>query len=170
MADLAAGQVLTAATFNMKVRKCIARAARTTASTAASAATGVLRLDDKPILAGHTYRITWKAQLAGTVLGDVLRGEIKYTTDASTPTTTSTGLPGSYADIVNAVGSSTVGHGLTITTDYTPVTDETLSVLLITERISGTGNVNMQATGGLIVTQMYIDDMGDDPGNTGTDI
>lgn len=168
MADATAGQILTARTFNMKVRKCIARARRTTTSSTSSSSTpvAVLRLDDIPILAGHTYRITWIAKANTTVAGDVTRGIMHFTTDGTVPTSANAQVLGSTASTTEAGTGST----LVCVTDYTPSVDQTYSVLLSIFRNSGTGAVSFASNATTILTQIYIDDMGDDPGNTGTDL
>ena len=168
MSQLTAGQTLTASLLNSKFQKCIARARRTTNSSASTSTTsvGVLRLDDKPIKALRTYRITWKANFDVATQTDTLRGLIRYTTDGSTPTTSSTILPGSGGE--TSFTSNATASGVTIVTDYTPVADEILSTLLCIQHNVGTGNGIMQADGTTFTVDVYIDDMGDDPGNTGT--
>lgn len=168
MASIAAGQTLTAGLLNEKFRKCIARARRTTnsSSTTSTTSVGVLRLDDKPVKANVTYRITWKFTADTTTTTDTVRGLIRYTTDGSTPTTASALLVGSGGEGVFVNASS--GDTITVVTDYTPVTDELLSLLLCIQHTIGTSAIVAQADGGIFITQMYIDNMGDDPGNTGT--
>jgi hypothetical protein len=167
MADMTAGQILTAGTFNSKTRKCIARARRTTNSgTSAGAATAVLRLDDKPMVGGRTYRITWIAKANSTTANDTIRGQLYHTTNGSTPTTASTNTPGGAAETSNAGNGGT----LVCVTDYTPAVDETFSVLLAVLRTGGAGNASFTSNGSTLLTEIYIDDMGDDPGDTGTDL
>lgn len=170
MAALTAGQVLTAGLLNRKLRKNVARGRRTTSSTATTSTTyvSVLRLDDIPLTAGITYRITWKAHFSIATATDVLAGLLFYTVDGSTPTTSSTAVPGSAGEVDFA--STSQQPVCTVVTSYTPVTDETLSVLLGVKHIVGTSSGTMTANGFGTTTEMYIDDMGDDPGDTGTDL
>ncbi len=170
MAQLTAGQTLTASLLNQKLRKCVARARRTTNSTSTTSTTsvGVLRLDDIPLKAGVTYRITYKLTGDTVTSTDTLRGLIRYTTDTTTPTTSSTLLVGTGGECVFTSGSS--GSTLVVTTDYVPVTDEYLSLLLCIQHTLGTSAIIAQADGGIFLTEMYVDDMGDDPGNTGTSV
>jgi hypothetical protein len=168
MAQIVAGQTLTASLLNRKLNRCIARGRRTTnsSSTTSTTSVGVLRLDDKPIRAGVTYRITHKVTGDTTTSTDTLRSLVRYTVDGSTPTTSSTLLPGSGGETSFTSGSS--GSTLIVVTDYVPVVDETLSLLLCIQHTLGTSAIIAQADGGIFLTEMYIDDMGDDPGNTGT--
>lgn len=168
MAQIVAGQTLTASLLNQKVRKCVARARRTTNSSATTSTTsvGVLRLDDIPVRAGVTYRVTYKLTGDTVTATDTLRALIRYTTDTTTPTTSSTLLLGTGGETSFSSGSS--GSTLVVTTDYVPVADESLSLLLCIQHTLGTSAIIAQADGGIFLTEMYVDDMGDDPGNTGT--
>ncbi len=170
MAQITAGQTLTASLLNSKFRKRVARARRTSNSSATTSTTsvGVLRLDDVPVKAGVNYAITYKLTGDTTTATDTLRTLIRRTTDGSTPTTSSTLLTGSGGETSFSSGSS--GSTLTVTTDYTPVTDELLSLLLCIQHNLGTSSMIAQADGGIFLTEMYVDDMGDDPGNTGTSV
>lgn len=169
MTDLAAGQVLTATTFNNKVRRRIARARRTTTSSSSSGSlVAVLRLDDKPVLAGINYEITASVHADGDTADLCFRTEIRYTTDGSTPTTASPVLPGSGTD--ESQRNASFGTSQYICTDYTPAGDESLSLLLCIIRLTAAGAVGLQADGTTYLTMMYLDSMGDDPGDTGTDL
>lgn len=170
MAQITAGQTLTASLLNAKFQRCVARARRTSNSSATTSTTsvGVLRLDDIPIKASVNYRITHKVTGDTTTSTDTLRTLLRYTTDGSTPTTSSTLLVGTGGETSFTSGSS--GSTLIVVTDYTPVTDELLSVLLCIQHNLGTSSMIAQADGGIFLTEMYIDNMGDDPGNTGTNV
>ncbi len=170
MVDVAAGQTLSAALFNDKTRKLLARARRTTNSTATTSTTevGVLRLDDIPLRQGRNYEIRWVANFDVNTAADALRGLLRYTTDGSTPSTSSTILPGSGGESVSAnIG---VAEHMDVTTDYTPAADEIFSCLLTVRHAVGTSSSVMQADSNTFHTQIYITDNGDDPGDTGTDI
>lgn len=168
MAQIMAGQTLTASLLNTKFRKRVARARRTTnsSSTTSTTSVGVLRLDDIPVRASVNYAITYKLTGDTTTSTDTLRALIRYTTTGSTPTTASTLLIGSGGETCFTSGSS--GATLTVVTDYTPLTDELLSLLLCIQHTLGTSAIIAQADGGIFLTEMYVDEMGDDPGNTGT--
>lgn len=171
MADVQAGQVLTAATFNRKVRKRIARGRRVTDSTSTNSTTevSVLRMDDIPLKAGENYSIkyqgTWDTT---TATAEGMRAVIRYTIDGSTPTTSSTVLPGSGAEVkLTDAGVFTTFHS---ETDYTPSTDETFSCLVTIRHVTGTVATILEADASVFHTQIWIDCMGDDPGDTGTDL
>lgn len=168
--ELVAGQVLTATLLNARLRKRIARARRTSNSSGSTSTTAVavMRLDDKPLIAGHNYKITWKGNFDTTTTTDTMRGYIRYTTDGSTPTTSSAILPGSGGEVVFVNASSAAI--CTVETDYTPVLNEILSLLLCIQHNIGTSSCILQADGSTFTTDMYIDDMGEDPGNTGTNL
>lgn len=170
MTELAAGQVLTASTLNMKLRKRIARARRTTNSTSSGTTTevGVLRIDDVPILAGHNYRIGYMCHMDVLTVTDTMRGLLRFTTDGSTPTTASGALAGSGSE--GMVASNSTVETIFVETDYTPVADEILSLLLTIRHVVGVGAIILQADASVFHTQIYVDDVGDDPGDTGVDI
>jgi chitobiase/beta-hexosaminidase-like protein len=147
----------------------IARGRRTSNSTASASEQGVLRLDDIPITNGRLYQIyTSGLMLDSTVANDESRARIRYTTDGSTPTTSSTILPGSQADYRQA--DAGIPEHVHIRTTYAPSSDQTLSLLLTTSRIAGTGNISIGADGTSNVCDLYVMDCGEDPGDTGVDI
>lgn len=172
MADLSAGTLLTASIFNMKVRKRIARARRVTNSSSSTSTTevGVLRLDDIPLLAGHNYKITYQVHMdtATSAANNTARELLRYTTDGSTPTTSSGILPGSGSEAT--FGNIANVESIHVETDYSPVADELLSLLLTIRHVAGTDAVIAQADGSVFHTQVYVDDMGDDPGEIGVDV
>ena len=171
MVDVQAGQVLSAALFNDKTRKRVARARRTTDSTSTNSTTevGVLRLDDIPLKQGRNYSIKWQATWdTTTATAEGMRALLRYTVDGSTPTTASTVLAGSGGEfkITDAAVFTTVD----CETDYTPAADELFSCLLTIRHVTGTVATILEADTSVFHTQIWIDDVGDDPGDTGTDI
>lgn len=170
MAAFTAGQVLTASLLNKRTRKNIARARRTTSSTATTSTTyvSVLRLDDIPLEGGKHYRITYHVHFSTSTVTDTLGALLFHTTDGSTPTTSSATLPGSSGDV--DFGSTAELPHITNMTDYNPASDETLSLLLGVHHVTGTSSSNLSANGVGTITTIYIDDMGDDPGDTGVDL
>ena len=143
-----------------------ARGNRTTSSTTTTTEVGVLRLDDIPTYAGRTYKI-WTTPLAldTTVANDVAAASVRYTTDGSTPTTSSTQLASSQSALTNATSANTAP----ISVDYSPSADGLLSVLLTVSRVSGTGNISILATS-TVPINLVVEDIGMDPGDSGTDI
>jgi hypothetical protein len=143
-----------------------ARGNRTTSSTTTTTEVGVLRLDDIPIYAGRTYRIwTSPLRLDTSVANDVARANIRYTTDGSTPTTSSTVMTNAQALLANIAD----GDSVDICIDYSPSADELLSLLLCVARQSGTGNISIIAASTTPIN-MVVEDIGLDPTDTGTDI
>jgi hypothetical protein len=164
---ISAGETISAAEYGEHPR-IIARGRRTSNTGAVSAVTGVLRLDDIPLAAGRSYRImTNGVPIDGTVTTDMFRMEIRYTADGSTPTAASTTLPGAWAR--GNIGNTTDGPIANITADYAPAGAETLSLILCIARSQGTGTMQVLADPSFPV-DMWVEDMGEDPGDTGTDI
>jgi hypothetical protein len=146
----------------------VARGRRETSSPTTTGELGVLRLDDIPILAGHIYEIsTSTLTMIGSVAGSECGCKLRYTTDGSTPTTASAQLPGStIRQTIPASGVVALGS---IVTRYTPVVDETLSVLLTVVHVSGAGNNNLSGSA-TDVMDLVVTVLGVDPGDTGVDI
>ncbi len=167
------GQKLTAADLNNLLNKnsplplgIIARGNRTTSSTTTTTEQGVLRLDDIPVYAGRTYKIwTTPLQLDTTVANDVVRANIRYTEDGSTPGTSSTVLQWCQSRADDATNPNTVE----ITQDYSPAADALLSLILTVARTSGTGNVSILAAATSPIC-LVVEDLGLDSTDTGTDL
>ncbi len=148
----------------------IARGRRSTNSSASTSTTlvPVLRLDDIPITAGRLYRIsTAPLGMDSTVAADTIRAAITYTTDASTPTISSTILPGGLVQTGQA--SAANGEYPVINTTYAPAGDETLSLLLSVARQAGAGSVLLLGDT-INIIEVLVEDIGVDPGDTGTDL
>lgn len=143
-----------------------ARGNRTTSSTTTTTEVGVLRLDDIPLYMGRTYKIwTTPLRLDTSVANDIARALIRYTTDGSTPTTSSTTLHIAQSILPDA----TNGQNVDIMCDYSPTTDELFSCLLTVARQSGTGNISIIGASTSPIN-VVIEDIGLDPTDTGTDI
>lgn len=164
-----AGQRLTADALNKAIQKILARGPRTTAGTATTTtAQGFVRLDDKAILAGHRIRVfATGLHPQSTVAADAIQVDFYYTTDGSTPTTSSAILDGS--EFFCRPTSANSAETNTIAAGYTPVSDETLSVLVAYKRIAGSGNVNLFGSADAQF-ELIIEDLGTDPGATGTNL
>lgn len=147
-------------------KKLIARGNRLTNSTGTTTEVGVLRLDDIPIIGGRIYQISTSTLLLATnTANDFVNAKIRYTTDGSTPTTSSSLLTQTGGRIeATSSGDFAYLSGL-----YAPASDETLSVLLTVARGSGAGTVAINY-GSSVPIELYIVDLGVDPGDTGTDI
>lgn len=143
----------------------IARADRQTNSTTTTTEVGVLRLDDVPIYLGRSYRISWVTLGDSSVANDVIQANARYTTDGSTPTTSSTIMKLTTDLQVNASTAIPLSDSVI----YTPSADQTLSVLLSAQRTAGSGNVGLIAAA-TYPTQLVIEDVGLDVTDTGVDV
>jgi hypothetical protein len=169
---LAAGEIVTADQYNRDTEKIVNRARRVTTSgnaTTTGVATAVLRLDDTTIAGGYLYGIrTSSLALQASAVGTYCRAQIHYTTDGSTPTTSSSVLPGAVTQTISAVVSQSINSpilGL-----YSPGSDEVLSLLLSIVRTGGTaGNVTIFADATNTI-DMWIENLGLDPGDSGVDL
>lgn len=146
----------------------LARGRRTTSSSTTTTTVGVLRIDDVPIAGGYLVMLsTSPLGTVSSVANDAVRAELRYTTDGSTPTTSSPLVPGAtYQEISSASG---IKQG-PIIGFYTPTSDETLSVLLTVTRVGGTGNVSIYADGANVTMDVWIESRGIDTGDVGVDI
>lgn len=146
--------------------RCIGRGRRLSNSSTTTTEIGVLEVDDIPIKAGRLYRIESSSVLLVTsVANDTAVARIRITTDGSTPTTSSTLLTQS-AERIEVTANGGYAH---VVGTYAPAVDETLSVLLSVARASGTGNISMNFSS-LVPIEVWVMDMGEDPGDTGVDI
>jgi hypothetical protein len=139
---------------------------RQTSSSTTTTEVGVLRLDDCPVLAGRFYRINaGTLLLTATVANDVTRASLRITTDGSTPTTASTLI----ALAQDRVDNTSFPPTQALSVIFAPGSDQTLSVLLTAARVAGTGSSGI---GGASTNpiELYIEDLGTSPGDTGTDI
>lgn len=156
------GQRVSAATLEQETQEIIAWGRRTSASsTTTITVIGVLRLDDIPITSGRFYVVQASCHPTSSVTTDNIRVDLRYTTTGATPTTSSSVLPGGQL--------YTTPAQKTLAVPYVPSSDETLSVLLCVVRDTGTGNASLYADGTRI-TDLTIHDLGESPGDTGTDI
>lgn len=159
--DLPAGQLITA------TEKILKRGRRTTSSTTTTTSVGVLRLDDLPIDAGYSCLITATVHPSSTVANDRVLTTIRHTTDGSTPSTSSPILPGGYALASITATNATITKA--ILTEYEPAADETLSLLVCVERVSGSGSVSLGASSTQI-TEIRVYNSGPAVGDSGVDI
>jgi hypothetical protein len=170
MAEWAAGNRPTAEKFNRRGIK--ARGRRTTSTgTTTTTVLGVLRLDDIPILTGYCYRVKATGLFGvSSVTNDRIRCDLRYTTNAATPSISSPILPGGQCyQWVQIFGGSTGETAGPCETVYEPAADETLSVLLTVVRSAGTGNVSLFADADHCI-QLFIEAIGIAVTDTGTDI
>jgi hypothetical protein len=164
-----AGEVVTADKLNRATEKIIARGRRTTTSSnSTGTAVAILRLDDIAIRGGYLYAIRTNAlALSTSVANNTIRAQIHYTTDGSTPTTSSSILPGGVTQQVPE--STTQSDNSSIMALYAPGSDETLSLLLSVNRSTGSGNGFIFADS-TNVMDMWVEQIGLDPGDSGVDL
>ena len=145
----------------------VARAQRTTSKTGVSTVVGVLRIDDIPVYAGYAYRISTSTLVLSGPTNHSAVATLRITTDGSTP---GTGSP-AISDLNGNMTSSFVPiAGGTIIAEYYPGgSDATLSVLLTFERTGGGSPVDLLSAATRPIC-IYIDNMGKDTGDVGTDI
>lgn len=145
----------------------LARGQRTTDATT-TAINGVVRLDDIPLRAGRTYRIsTSPLHLSSTVANDHGEVLVVHTTDGSIPTTASAILPGARAQA--HITNTGFGETISMMVTYTPAGDETLSLLLCLQRADGSGTITLTGTNDFQI-ELMVEEVGDDVGDTGIDI
>lgn len=162
------GQTALAADANIAVAKGVSHAERLTDSTAASAAQGVLRIDDYPMRTGYRYRVyTSSLLLTSSIAADVCTARLSFTIDGSTPVTGSTLFAMHNSPAIPATAN---GVGCMLCRTYVPATDLMFSVLLWTQRLSGTGNARLLTASNVIPISIDIDDLGPDTGNVGTSL
>jgi hypothetical protein len=143
-------------------RGIVARGNRTTNSTGTTTETGVLKLAVS-VVAGRAYNVLVNpGAYTSTVANDVIGGRLRYTTDGSAPTTSSTIL---------AQGSSmepaTVQQASPIFAKYLPATSHTFTVTLFVARTGGTGTVSLTANPDI---DILIEDVGLAVSDTGVDL
>ncbi|MGI5245410.1 hypothetical protein [Dactylosporangium sp. CA-139066] len=146
-------------------RGILARRARTTASTGTTSEQGVIRLAAS-VVSGRAYRI-WTSPLVylSNTANDVVAGRLRYTTDGSNPTTSSTILTQG-----SAIEPASISEASAIAVPYYPATSHTLTVMLSCVRIGGTGTVSLNVGTANPTIDLVIEDMGLAVANSGTDL
>ena len=147
----------------------VARARRTTNGTSTTATTqgtsqGVLRLDDIPLISGRLYRVFCRGGVFASAYGRY-SSSLQYTTDGSTPTNASASLQQAGGELANPGFVELY----TMTVHYTPASNETFSVLLTYWRTNGTATLTHYGAADW-PTEIVIEQLGVDPGATGTSI
>ncbi|MCW2904700.1 MAG: hypothetical protein JWO67_6965 [Streptosporangiaceae bacterium] len=132
-----------------------------TAATTAATAQPVL-VASAPVRNGHVYVISARYAIRNTV-ASTAEAWLRYTTDGSTPTTSSAALD--TADHQIPAGSIPASGGMDAT--YEPTADGTVSVGLSYFAAVGGGTQTMIGGAGRPI-ELWITDMGPDPGAAGT--
>lgn len=167
---LLAGQVPTAAEWNLELKPgtVIARASRSTASTAASAAQGVLRLDSVALISGRRYHIRTSALTITSSVATTDRGTARLSMDTTGVAATTASTAYSIANSPN-IDNTTDGCDTKCEFFYTPGSNQTVSVILWTQRLAGTGNIRLILLGNQTI-DIEVVDCGVDIGDTGVDL
>lgn len=166
---LLAGQVPTAAEWALELKpgQVIARASRPTASTAASAAQGVLRLDNVSLISGRRYQIrTSQFTVVSSFAND--RGTVRLSMDTTGAAATTASTAYSIANSP-AIDNTTDGCDSRCEFNYTPGSNQTVSIILWTQRLAGTGNIRLTLLGNQTI-DIEVVDCGVDIGDTGVDL
>lgn len=145
----------------------IARGNRTTSKTFSGTEVGVIRLDSVAVLANRAYLImTSSLDVQVATAGDTGLVRIRFTTDGSSATTSSTLM---FEADVNANSTFVPANSAVMNVVYIPGSDLNLSVLLCLNRSGGAGNVTMNGSATKPI-EIYVIDMGPAPADTGVDI
>ncbi len=153
--------------LEVQVGSVLARGNRATSKTGITTETAFFRFDDVPVLSGHAITMELSgvslqpASDASTQVGAI---RVRYTTDGSTPTTSSTELS------IHRVACPTTANApyFSFVATYYPPSDMNLSVVWTVSREAGT--VNQQAAPSVGGMQFQIVDRGAAPSASGTSI
>lgn len=135
----------------------VGHAFRDTASTAASGAQGVLRIDNAQVWPGRRYEIYTSSMLMfSSVANDVGTARLTFTTTGAAAGTGSTLLQIWNGPVIPSTAN---GVGCLVQRTYLPATSHLLSVLLFTQRLSGTGLISLFGSANQR-TELTIEDKG----------
>ncbi len=133
--------------------KLIKWGSRSTNSTASSGLQGVLRLDNIPIIAGHKYLIHTSALLMlSSVSGDVATAQITASTSGPATTASTTIARATTSDLT--IASATTGP-ISFIYEAASGTSGMLSLLLMSGRLSGTGNISINGSSTPLQIHVY---------------
>jgi hypothetical protein len=135
-------------------------------STTTTTEIGVLRVDAISISPGRLYRISTSPLIFNSsVANDLIQAGLRYTTSGTAGT--------GSTQLTALVDTSYTGSGSQRTKSMVaylvPAAAAVLSVLLTVVRGGGTGSVSLNATTAYPM-DLVVEDMGLDPGNTGTSL
>ena len=122
--------------------------------------TGMVEFAWGPALNARYYRITWDVMVAGSVLNDVFNLDVRYTTDGTTPTTSSGILDGLY-DNIRVGTTAATGIRVRMSTVYSGVADyDKIRMLLTFDRVSGSGSLTLIGTDDNCAVIVAVEDLG----------
>lgn len=151
----------------LEARGPVGYAHRATSSTAASAAQGVLRVSSLALTQGVRYRIYTDVLVLIPSVNDV-RATARL---SHTVNNTNAGTGSTLMALVNTpiITSTADGYSCQLEYTHTPAgPGEILSVCLWTQRLAGTGTVQLLGVGAGI--QLHVDSLGIAVADTGTDL
>lgn len=123
----------------------------------------VLSLSDVHVKAGVAYHIYSSAFIFdSSVLGDTVRATLRFTTDGTAPTITSTPLTASELTVTGGGNQARTS----LSKIYLPTTDQVLNILMTVVRTAGTGNVDLQHVNGADI-DIGVEAVGVAPADTG---
>lgn len=132
-------------------------------STTTNAELAVMQITGIPLKAGVLYHIfTSDLFMDSTVVNDAMKVQMRFTTDGSTPTLSSTIFTSIEIGLASSVGEGKAN----MSRIYIPANDETLGLVLSIIRTNGTGNVRLVDTAGF-TTEIAVQACGMAPSNTG---
>jgi hypothetical protein len=169
-ANVLAGDIIVASTINdiiaASLNSNIRRARRITAKTPITAEAGYLRLDDIPVIAGHTYRITTSnLTLDSTVNNEVGAARLRAVQSATTGTAATTAST-QIGEMRSYQSENTLADENVLTANWYPATNGFLSVLLSGIRITALGTFQFFASATAPV-DLIVEHFSTDPGDTG---
>ncbi len=139
---------------------------RRTIATGTTSIVGVLRLDDVQLRAGRIYHLmTSNLRLTGGA-NDGVTVTLRATTDGTTPSTSSTAIQTGSVQITN-VG---IFESVTLSLMYPVTSDQLFSVLLCVARTTGAAGSASLGGDATYPIQVWLVDVGESPGDAGTDI
>lgn len=128
------------------------------ASTSSTTALLVARFDFGPLGVDRVYRYHLEYELVGTVTGDVFRTTIRYTTDGTTPTTTSGILDGGEQRVTIPSGKRI---RVKVDSEWRPAADyEVMKSCVTIQRASGTGTAYIELSDPNTSLRASVEDIG----------
>lgn len=157
-----AGQKIRAFELN-RIGAVVGRNQRTTNATGISAIARVLSTT-APVVAGRTYRVHLHAEVFSSSGAATSQNELRYTTNNTEPTTTSTILT---RGVIRHDSTTSVPDEFEITGYFAAVSTGTFRVAWCLQRVVGAVNVNCSADANFPAT-LTVEDVGDTVATTGT--
>lgn len=159
-------QDLTAAKTQLRTAPvgALSRGSRPSNSSTTTSEAGVLRVPAATLVPGQLYIVKVSpAALASTVANDVVGMKIRYTTDGTTPTTSSPTL----GEVQDRVDNTTFPPVLGMDLPYPASGADQLSLLLTVYRATGSGSASLLV---INTIDIVLTSAGGDPGDTGVDL